>query len=67
MWNWRPDIVGKSMEPGGGGRFEKLEKKIEGQAKSPERAKAIAASIGRKKYGGKRMAKWSAAGRRRSR
>lgn len=47
----------KSMKPGGGGRFEKLEKKIEGEGKSAESAKAIAAAAGRKKYGKKKFAK----------
>lgn len=47
----------KSMKLGGGGRFEKLEKKIEGEGKSAESAKAIAAAAGRKKYGKKKFAK----------
>lgn len=36
--------------------FKALASKIEGQGKSPEAAKRIAASIGRKKYGKKGMA-----------
>ena len=51
-------MAGKSMKPGGGGRFKKLAKKVG----SP----ALAAWIGRKKYGKKRMAKMSAAGRKRA-
>lgn len=50
--------MGKSMKPGGGGRFAKLVS----QGKSP----ALAAWIGRKKYGKKKMSKWSAAGRKRA-
>lgn len=38
---------------GEGGRFAALEQKIEGEGKSKEAAGAIAASIGRKKYGNK--------------
>ena len=47
----------KSMRLGGGGRFAKLSRKV---------GKRLAAYIGRKKYGAKRMAKWAAAGRRRA-
>lgn len=54
----------KSMRLGGGGRFEKLESALERRgAKSPG---ALAAWIGRKRYGAAKMAKWSAAGRRRA-
>lgn len=56
----------KSMKPGGGGRFAALTKKIEGQGKSAESAKAIAASVGREKYGASGMAKMAAAGRKRA-
>ncbi len=49
---------------GSGARFKKLAKSVKGKGiKDPG---ALAASIGRKKYGAKRMAKLSAAGRRRS-
>lgn len=51
--------MSKSMKPGGGGRFAKLTKKIEGEGKSAESAKAIAASAGRKKYGEKKMSSWA--------
>ena len=50
-------MAGKSMRPGGGGRFAKLAK-----AKGP----ALAAFIGRKKYGAKKMAAMSAKGRKRA-
>ena len=56
---------GKSMKPGGGGRFEKLKDKITKEGKSPEAAAAIAATIGRKKYGAEKMATWSSQGKKR--
>jgi hypothetical protein len=56
----------KSMKPGGGGRFQKLKGEIQKEGKSPEAAAAIAASIGRKKYGKKQMAAWSSQGKKRS-
>ena len=56
-------MSGKSMKPGGGGRFAKFVKKVEGEGKSPEAAKAIAASAGRKKYGAKKFAKMAANGK----
>ncbi len=46
---------GKSNKLGGGGRF----KQLVAQGKSP----ALAAYIGRKKYGAKKMASWSAKGK----
>jgi hypothetical protein len=54
--------TGKSMKPGGGGRFAKLKGEIaaKGKVKDPG---AVAAAIGKKKYGSKQMEKWSAAGR----
>jgi len=47
---------------GEGGRFAALEKSLSSKEgiKNPA---ALAASIGRKKYGAKKMAKWSAAGK----
>jgi hypothetical protein len=55
---------GAKMAPvGEGGRFKSLVKKIEKSGKSEESAKAIAASIGRKKYGASDMAKSAAAGK----
>lgn len=54
------------MKLGGGGRFDKLTKKLEDKGKSAAAAKGIAASVGRKKYGAERMAKMAAIGRRRA-
>lgn len=51
--------MAKSMKLGWGGRFAKLESSIEKSGKSPEAAGAIAASIGRKKYGNAKMASLS--------
>lgn len=53
----------KSMEPGGGGRFAKMVSKLKGKGKSEESAKAIAASIGRKKYGKSKFQEMAAKGR----
>lgn len=52
----------KKPKLGSGKRFANLTKSL---AKSPdiENPKAVAASIGRKKYGAKKMAKLSAAGK----
>lgn len=55
---------GKSNRLGGGGRFAQVEDKIAASgAKNPA---AIAAIMGRKKYGAKKMAQMAAAGRRRA-
>ena len=55
--------MAKGMEPGGGGRFAKLRGQLaERGARSPG---ALAAWIGRRKYGSKKMAEFSAQGRRR--
>ena len=43
--------------------FKKLKKNIQAQGKSASSAGAIAASIGRKKYGKKAMSRAAAAGR----
>ena len=48
---------------GSGSRFKSLSSKIQKSGKSKKSADAIAASIGRKKYGNKKMAKLSAKGR----
>lgn len=53
--------MGDSMKPGGGGRFKALVKKLKG--KGAHNPAAIAAVIGRKKYGAKKMADWAAKGR----
>ena len=57
--------MAKSMKLGGGGRFAKLEKSIAAKSgvKNPA---AVAAAVGRKKYGAKKMAKMAAAGRKRA-
>lgn len=54
---------GKSMEPGGGGRFAMMESKLKGKVSNPG---AVAAAIGRRKYGSKKMASFAAKGRRRA-
>jgi len=54
---------GKSMEPGGGGRFAKMVSGLKKEGKSEDSAKAIAASIGRKKYGKSRFQEMAAAGK----
>jgi hypothetical protein len=52
----------KKYKPGQGGRFKALKSALAKKgAKSPG---ALAAWIGRRKYGAKKMAKWSAKGRR---
>lgn len=48
---------------GSGERFKALTGKLEKDGKSPDSAKAIAASIGRKKYGNKKMASMAAKGK----
>ena len=58
---------GKSLQPGGGGRFAKLVDQLRARGYSTQRARAVAATIGRRKYGAKQMAIWAAAGRKRNR
>ena len=55
----------KSAKPGGGGRFEKLEASL---ASKPgvTNPGALAASIGRKKFGAEKMTKFAEAGRARA-
>lgn len=55
----------KTMEPGGGGRFAAMVGKLKSKGKSEESAEAIAASIGRKKYGKGRFQAMAAAGKKR--
>lgn len=63
--------MGKSMKLGGGGRFKKLSSKVESsyvkkgysEAKAKKIADATAASIGRAKYGAKKMSKLAAKGK----
>lgn len=52
------------MKLGGGGKFAKLVKSLKGEGKSTGSAKAIAASIGRKKYGKSKFQKLATMGRR---
>lgn len=54
-----------SMKPGGGGRFNALKTKLANQ-KGVDNPTALAASIGRKKYGSSKMASFSAKGRKRA-
>ena len=60
------EYKGKSMKPGGGGRYAKLVDDIRKSGKSEKSAKAIAASVGRKKYGWKKMSEMAASGRKRT-
>lgn len=53
----------KSMKPGGGGRFAKMVSGLKKEGKSEDSAKAIAASIGRKKYGKSNFQAMAAAGK----
>lgn len=53
----------RSMKLGGGGRFAKLKRSLMREGKSADSAEAIAASVGRKKYGSKRFQRLSLAGR----
>jgi hypothetical protein len=57
---------GGKAKLGSGARFAALKSKIQSKGKSAKAAGAIAASIGRKKYGAKKMAAMSAAGRKRA-
>ena len=55
--------MSKSMKLGGGGRFKKLKNKLKKQgARNPA---ALAAHIGRKKYGNKKMSSMATKGKRR--
>ncbi len=57
----------KSMQPGGGGRFAKLQGEIENKGTYGKAAAgAIAATIGRKKYGKDRFQRMAARGRKRA-
>lgn len=55
--------VKKTSKLGSGKRFGALSKSIEAEGKDPKAAAAIAASIGRKKYGASRMASMAKKGR----
>lgn len=54
----------KSMKLGGGGRFAKLEKEL--SKKGVQDPAALAASIGRKKYGAEKFQKMATAGKKRA-
>jgi len=56
---------GKSLKLGGGGRFQKLKDQLMREGKSEKSAEAIAAAIGRKKYGKEKFQKLAAKGRKR--
>jgi len=56
---------GKSLRPGGGGRFQRMVDRLKARGLSEKRARAVAASVGRRKYGARQMAQWAAAGRKR--
>jgi len=59
----RQKRVQKTAKLGTGKRFKAVAASARaGGARDPE---AVAATVGRKKYGKKRMAKWAAAGRKR--
>jgi hypothetical protein len=58
---------GKSLKPGGGGRFQRMVDRLKARGYSEKRARAIAASVGRRKYGARQMAQWAVQGRKRSR
>jgi hypothetical protein len=53
----------KKAKLGQGGRFAAVVKSVEKSGKSPEQAKAIAAAVGRKKHGVKKMATLAKRGR----
>jgi hypothetical protein len=57
---------GKSMRPGGGGRFAKAKDEMMAEGAPAKVASARLAVAGRKKYGAERMARWAAAGRKRA-
>ena len=55
---------GKSLRLGGGGRFEKIKDQL--ARKGVQNPEALAAWIGRQKYGTKKMAQMAATGRKRA-
>lgn len=59
-------FAGKSTKLGGGGRFARLESKLSKKKDGVSNPAAVAASIGRAKYGAKKMASMSAKGRKRA-
>ena len=57
--------MSKSMKPGGGGRFAALKEKLSHRPGVTDPG-ALAAAIGRKRYGKAKFQKMAAAGKRRS-
>ena len=57
---------GKSMKPGRGGQFQEGVDAMTAKGMPKKEAAAIMAKQGRKKFGAKKMAAWSAAGRKRA-
>lgn len=55
----------RTSKPGEGKRFKALAQELMGEGKSKASAQAIAASIGRKKYGAKKMSKMAFSRKRR--
>jgi hypothetical protein len=58
-------MAGKSMKLGGGGRFQSLKEKIAARGNVSDPA-AVAASIGRKKYGKAKFQKMASKGKARA-
>lgn len=57
---------GKSLKVGGGGQFLKMTDALKKKGMSTQKAKAIAAAAGRKKYGKSKFQKMAANGRKRA-
>lgn len=57
---------GKSLRVGGGGKFAKMVDAMQKKGLPEERASAIAAVMGRKKYGKAKFQKMATTGRRRA-
>lgn len=55
--------MAKQPKLGSGGRFKKLVGELEKEGKDRQQAEAIAASIGRKKFGAKKFGKLAAKGK----
>jgi hypothetical protein len=60
----RKTYRGKSLRPGGGGRFARLKGKL--KRKGVRKPGALAAHIGRKKYGKRKFQKMASRGRKRA-
>ena len=57
---------GKSTRPGGGGKFMMMTDALMRKGMTKAKAKAMAAAMGRKKYGAKKMSSMAAKGRKRA-